>query len=91
MGLVLAGVLFAVGLTLALTSRPSSSFGWTAYSPLSDAGLGTGVVVLGARTTAGIVIAAAGLAGGAGLIGYALGRRRTTAEQRTSDTADARP
>lgn len=71
----LAVVMLAAGAWFALRPRP---FGWTAYTPLSDATFSPGpiVLVLDGTGILAILAAAAGLALLAGTGGYLLAERR---------------
>ena len=66
-------VLLVGGVVVALRPR---AYGWTAYTPLSDAVFSPGVVLLDPVGIAALTVAALGLAVLAGAVGYHLGVRR---------------
>ncbi|WP_123919966.1 hypothetical protein [Georgenia muralis] len=70
---LLGVVLLAAGAWFALRPR---RFGWTAYTPLSDATFSPGVLVLDGTGILALLAAAAGLALLAGTGGYLLAARR---------------
>ncbi len=70
---VLGLVLVAGGLVVA--RQPRAQFGWVAYTPLSQATLSPGAIVLDRVGIAALVLAAVGVALVGGAVGYALGRR----------------
>lgn len=75
---VASAVVLLIGTVIGLIPRHSEvSFGWTAYTPLSDSPFGfPGLTFLTRSELVGLGIMVAGVVGLALCAGYALGRRR---------------
>ncbi|MEP6842042.1 MAG: hypothetical protein ABJA11_00890 [Pseudolysinimonas sp.] len=73
-GILALGLIGMIVGAILLASRPTASFGWTAYAPLSN----TAFVPPFATPSLylGVALLAIGLVLVAGWIGFALGRRR---------------
>ena len=72
-----AGILaVVVGLVLALTSPGQATYGWFAYTPLSDVSFSPDVILLSPQATAGVAIGITGLLLVAFCAGLLLGARR---------------
>jgi heme/copper-type cytochrome/quinol oxidase subunit 1 len=80
-GLVVGGGLaMLIGFLLVLfIPAAGSSFGWTAYAPLTDVSLGPAVFWTGARI-AGMVLVIAGVVALAADVAYRVGRGRRVVE-----------
>jgi len=78
--LVASAALVVGGAVLILVARavqPVASFGWFAYQPLAgSAFMPGGAVLLTTTAVVGATLAALGFAALAGVVGFALGRRR---------------
>lgn len=69
----LGAILLVAGSWFALRPR---AFGWAAYTPLSDAPLSPGAIVLDGTGVVALLAAATGLALVAGVLGYLFAVRR---------------
>ncbi|GAA4428340.1 hypothetical protein GCM10023169_29340 [Georgenia halophila] len=81
------GALLAIGGVVAIVTTPAS-FGWTAYTPLTDQESSPGIVLMDRTDVAATSVAVIGLMLLAGAGGYALGRRRNRPGASPSHGAD---